>query len=131
MLSREDNECLTRTGAGTPMGALFRQYWLPVLLSEQLAERDGPPVRVKVLGEQLLAFRDSAGTVALVEPRCPHRGADLYFGRNEEGGIRCAYHGWKFDALGRCVQAPTVPAQAEARMCERARIRAMASRVRP
>ncbi len=124
MLSREDNECLTRTGAGTPMGALFRQYWLPVLLSEQLAERDGPPVRVKVLGEQLLAFRDSAGTVALVEPRCPHRGADLYFGRNEEGGIRCAYHGWKFDALGRCVQAPTVPAQAEARMCERARIRA-------
>ena len=124
MLSREDNERLTRTGPGTPMGALFRQYWIPVLLSEQVDERDGPPVRVKVLGEELIAFRDSAGTVALVEPRCPHRGADLYFGRNEAGGIRCAFHGWKFDAQGRCVETPTVPPEAAARMCEKARIRA-------
>ena len=124
MLSREDNERLTRTGPGTPMGALFRQYWIPVLLSEHVGERDGPPVRVKVLGEELIAFRDSAGTVALVEPRCPHRGADLYFGRNEAGGIRCAYHGWKFDAQGRCVETPTVPPEAAARMCEKARIRA-------
>lgn len=128
MLSREDNELLTRTGAGTPMGELFRHYWLPVLLAEQVAERDGPPVRVKVLGEELIAFRDSAGTVALLEPRCPHRGASLYFGRNEDGGIRCAYHGWKFEASGRCVEAPTVPPEVHAHVCDKARIRACPTR---
>ncbi|RYY94173.1 MAG: hypothetical protein EOO24_25305 [Comamonadaceae bacterium] len=89
MLSREDNEILTRTDRGTAMGSLFRSYWIPVLLSEQLPEPDGAPVRVKVLGEELVAFRDSSGEVGLIEPRCPHRGANLFFGRNEGGGIRC------------------------------------------
>jgi phenylpropionate dioxygenase-like ring-hydroxylating dioxygenase large terminal subunit len=130
MLSREDNEKLTRTGPGTPMGNVFRSYWLPVLLSEQLPDKDGPQVRVKILGEQLLAFRDSTGHVGLVEPRCPHRGADLYFGRNEEGGIRCAYHGWKFDTQGRCLDMPTVPAETARTMCSKARIRSYPTRER-
>jgi phenylpropionate dioxygenase-like ring-hydroxylating dioxygenase large terminal subunit len=128
MLTREENEMLTRTGAGTPMGELFRSYWIPVLLSEQLPERDGEPVRVTVLGEDLLAFRDSEGKVALIEPRCPHRGADLFFGRNEGGGIRCAYHGWKFNAHGDCLEMPTLPAETVPRMCEKARIRAYPTR---
>ena len=97
MLTQAQNEMLTRTGPGTAMGALFRRFWVPVLLSRELPEPDGPPVRVSVMGEELIAFRDSTGSVGLVEPRCPHRGANLFFGRNEEGGIRCAYHGWKFD----------------------------------
>jgi phthalate 4,5-dioxygenase len=108
MLSVEDNELLTRTGPGTGMGELFRRFWVPVLLARELPEPDCPPVRVTVLGEQLLAIRDSDDRLALVEPRCPHRGADLFFGRNEECGIRCAYHGWKFDVDGRCVDIPTM-----------------------
>lgn len=109
MLSATDNELLTRTGPGTPMGDLFRRFWMPVLLSRELPERDGPPVRLKVMGEDLLAFRDSEGRVGVVEPHCPHRGANLFFGRNEECGIRCAYHGWKFEVTGRCVDMPTIP----------------------
>ncbi|MDP3137402.1 MAG: Rieske 2Fe-2S domain-containing protein, partial [Burkholderiaceae bacterium] len=109
MLSRQDNERLTRTGPGTPMGALFRSFWIPVLLSREIAEPDCPPVRVKVMGEDLIAFRDSTGRPALVDPVCPHRGASLFFGRNEGGGIRCAYHGWKFDAEGRCMDLPSMP----------------------
>ena len=109
MLSREDNELLTRTGPGTPMGKLMRRYWFPVLLSEELPEPDGAPKRITVLGEKLLAFRDSAGKVGLVEERCPHRGASLFFGRNEEQGLRCVYHGWKFDVTGRCVDMPSEP----------------------
>jgi phthalate 4,5-dioxygenase oxygenase subunit len=128
MLSREDNEKLTRTGPGTPMGNVFRSYWLPVLLSEQLPDNDGPQVRVKILGEQLLAFRDSTGRVGLVEPRCPHRGADLYFGRNEDGGIRCAYHGWKFDTDGRCLDMPIVPVETAPTMCAKVRIRSYPTR---
>jgi phthalate 4,5-dioxygenase oxygenase subunit len=108
MLSAEDNERLTRTGAGTPMGELFRRFWVPVLLAREIPEPDCPPVRVTVLGEQLLAFRDSQNRIGLVEPTCPHRGANLFFGRNEECGIRCAYHGWKFDVSGRCVELPTM-----------------------
>jgi phenylpropionate dioxygenase-like ring-hydroxylating dioxygenase large terminal subunit len=108
MLTQAQNEMLTRTGPGTAMGALFRRFWMPVLLSRELPEPDGPPVRVKVLGEDLIAFRDSTGSVGLVEPRCPHRGANLFFGRNEEGGVRCAYHGWKFDVQGRCLDIPTM-----------------------
>ncbi|MEA2738542.1 MAG: phthalate 4,5-dioxygenase, partial [Acetobacteraceae bacterium] len=87
MLSEADNVLLTRTGPKTPMGDLFRRFWQPVLLSAELPERDGPPVRITVLGEDLRAFRASDGSVGLVSPRCPHRGADLFFGRNEEGGI--------------------------------------------
>jgi phenylpropionate dioxygenase-like ring-hydroxylating dioxygenase large terminal subunit len=128
MLSREDNEMLTRTDAGTPMGELFRSYWVPVLLSEQVPERDGAPVRVKVMGEELIAFRDSDGQVALTEPRCPHRGANLFFGRNEEGGIRCAFHGWKFNARGECVDMPTVPPETAEKMCDKARIKAYPTR---
>ena len=111
MLSAEDNELLTRTGAGTPMGELFRRFWLPVLLGQELpaAAADGPPVRVTVMGQDLVAFRDTEGRVGLLDPRCPHRGANLFFGRNEECGLRCAYHGWKFDVSGRCVDMPTMP----------------------
>jgi phenylpropionate dioxygenase-like ring-hydroxylating dioxygenase large terminal subunit len=112
MLTKAQNEMLTRTGPGTPMGALFRRFWMPVLLSRELPEQGGPPKRVTVLGEALIAFRDSDGVVGLVEPRCPHRGANLYFGRNEDGGIRCAYHGWKFDVRGRCLEIPTMPRDA-------------------
>lgn len=112
MLSAQDNELLTRTGAGTPMGEYFRRFWLPVALSEELPHADCDPVRVTVMGECLLAFRDSGGRVGLVSPRCPHRGADLWYGRNEEGGLRCAFHGWKFDVTGRCLDMPTVPADA-------------------
>ena len=109
MLSAEDNELLTRTGAETPMGRYFRRFWQPVALSEELAEPDCPPVRVRIMGEELIAFRDTQGRVGLVEGRCPHRGADLYFGRNEECGIRCVYHGWKFDVSGKAVDLPNVP----------------------
>jgi phenylpropionate dioxygenase-like ring-hydroxylating dioxygenase large terminal subunit len=112
MLSAADNELLTRTGAGTPMGELFRRFWTPVLLSSELPERDGPPKRVRVMGEDLIAFRDTGGRVGLVEPTCPHRGANLFWGRNEQHGIRCAFHGWKFDVDGKCLDTPCVPAGA-------------------
>jgi phthalate 4,5-dioxygenase oxygenase subunit len=123
MLTREQNETLTRTGPGTPMGALFRRFWLPALLSREVADRDGPPVRVTLLGEDLIAFRDSTGRVALTEARCPHRGANLFFGRNEECGIRCAYHGWKFDADGNCLDIPTMPHDNDAYEHLRARVK--------
>jgi phenylpropionate dioxygenase-like ring-hydroxylating dioxygenase large terminal subunit len=110
MLSAADNELLTRTGAGTPMGDMFRRFWTPVLLSQELPERDGPPVRVQVMGEDLIAFRDTGGRIGLVEPVCPHRGANLFWGRNEEHGLRCAFHGWKFDVEGKCLDTPCVPA---------------------
>ena len=109
MLSKADNEFLTRSGPGTPMGDLLRRFWMPALLSEELPERDGPPKKIKILGEDLLAFRATDGRVGIVEPHCPHRGANLYFGRNEECGLRCAFHGWKFDVDGNCVDLPTSP----------------------
>ncbi len=125
MLSAEDNATLTRTGPGTPMGDVFRSYWLPALLSRELPAPDCPPLRVTLLGEDFIAFRDSRGKVGLVEPRCPHRGASLFFVRVEECGLRCAYHGWKFDAAGRCVEIPTVAADVAERLKPRARIRAL------
>ena len=103
MLSREDNEILTRVGPGTPMGDLLRRYWIPACLSSEIVEPDGPPARVRLLGEDLVAFRDTAGRVGLIEEQCPHRGASLFYGRNEECGLRCTYHGWKFDVTGQCV----------------------------
>jgi phenylpropionate dioxygenase-like ring-hydroxylating dioxygenase large terminal subunit len=109
MLSRADNELLTQSGNGTPMGNLLRRFWMPALLSAELPERDGPPKKIKILGEDLLAFRDTEGRVGIVEPHCPHRGANLYYGRNEECGLRCAFHGWKFDVEGKCVDLPTSP----------------------
>jgi len=100
------NELLTRVGPGTEMGDLMRRYWLPVLLSSELQQADGPPVRVRLLGEDLVAFRDSNGDVGLLDHRCPHRGASLFYGRNEEGGLRCVYHGWKFSVSGKCLDVP-------------------------
>ena len=109
MLSRDDNERVTRVGPGTPMGNTMRRYWLPALLAWELPEPDCPPVRVKLLGEELVAFRDSRGRIGLLDERCPHRRASLFFGRNEECGLRCVYHGWKFDVDGRCVDMMNEP----------------------
>ena len=109
MLSKEDNELVTNTNPGTPMGELFRRFWLPVALSEELPGPDCVPVRVKVLGEDLIAFRDTDGNVGLVDAYCPHRGAPMFFGRNEEDGLRCVYHGWKFDVDGECIDLPNAP----------------------
>jgi phthalate 4,5-dioxygenase oxygenase subunit len=102
-------ETLVRTGPGTPMGNLLRRYWVPVLMSREIAEPDGPQVRVQILGEKLLAFRDTDGEVGLIGEFCSHRGVSLYFGRNEENGIRCAYHGLKFSRTGECVDVPSAP----------------------
>jgi phthalate 4,5-dioxygenase len=109
MLSREENEILTRVGSGTPMGRTLRRYWLPALLASEIPEPDDPPVRVRLLGESLVAFRDSEGRVGLLEELCPHRLASLYFGRNEECGLRCVYHGWKFDVTGQCTDMMNEP----------------------
>jgi phthalate 4,5-dioxygenase oxygenase subunit len=111
LLSPQDNETLTRVGPSTPMGNLLRRYWMPALLSSELPSPDCPPVRVRILGEDLVAFRDSDGKTGLFQRACPHRGASLFFGRNEELGLRCVYHGWKFDATGACVDMPSEPAE--------------------
>ena len=126
MLSAGDNELLTRTGPGRPMNELFRRFWMPVALSQELPEPDGAPVRIQVMDEDLVAFRATDGRVGLVDPRCPHRGANLFFGRNEECGLRCAYHGWKFDVSGRCVDMPTMPP--ESRFRDKVRITAYPTR---
>ncbi|QHE84580.1 aromatic ring-hydroxylating dioxygenase subunit alpha [Hydrogenophaga sp. BPS33] len=117
MLKKEQNELVTRTSAGTPMGEMFRRYWLPALLSEELAEPDGPPVRVQLLGERLIAIRDTQGRLGVMDEFCAHRGVSLWFGRNEENGLRCPYHGWKYDVSGRCVDVPSEPEGS--RLCER------------
>jgi phthalate 4,5-dioxygenase len=109
MLSYEDNQLISRVGPGTPMGDLFRLFWLPALVPDRLPDPDGPPVRLRILGEDLVAFRDSTGKVGFIQKHCPHRGASLFFGRNEEEGLRCVYHGWKFDASGACVDMPNEP----------------------
>ena len=109
MLSREDNELLCKVGPGTPTGALLRQYWIPALMSSELPERDAAPVRVRLLGENLIAFRVTSGKIGLIQNHCPHRGASLFFGRNEEEGLRCVYHGWKFSCEGHCVDMPNEP----------------------
>jgi nitrite reductase/ring-hydroxylating ferredoxin subunit len=111
MLTQEDNDILTRVGPGTLMGNLLRRYWQPALLSSELPAADCPPLRVRLLGEDLIAFRDTNGDVGLVANACPHRGASLFFGRNEEAGLRCVYHGWKFDTSGACVDMPSEPAE--------------------
>ena len=109
MLTTEENELMCRVGAGTPTGDLIRHYWLPAIMSSEVLENDGPPLRVRLLGEDLVAFRDTHGRVGLVDDRCPHRGAGMFFGRNEEGGLRCVYHGWKYDVTGRCIDMPNAP----------------------
>ena len=109
MLSRDENELLTRVGPGTPMGETMRRYWMPALLSWELPGPDCDPVRLRLLGEDLVAFRDSAGRIGVVDEACPHRLASLWLGRNEEGGLRCVYHGWKFTVDGTCVDLPSEP----------------------
>src|SRR5690349_9465622 len=111
MLSARNNEQITRTGPGTPMGEYLRRYWLPAITSREVPEPDRPPIRVKLLNEGLIAFRTTSGTVGLIQNACPHRGASLFFGRNEEEGLRCVYHGWKFDVEGNCTDMPSEPAE--------------------
>ncbi len=109
MLRKEQNDLLTQTGPGTPMGRMFRAHWLPALLAEELSEPECPPVRVKLLSERLLAWRDTQGRLALTDEFCAHRGVSLWFGRNEENGLRCPYHGWKYDHTGQCIEVPSEP----------------------
>lgn len=109
MLSREENYLLTRTGPGTPMGDLLRRYWIPALLSEEIPEPDCHPVQVRILGEELIAFRDTQGRIGLLGEHCSHRGTSLLYGRNEECGLRCIYHGWKYDVEGNVVDTPAEP----------------------
>ncbi len=111
MLTQEHNDFLTGVGPGTPMGNLLRRFWMPALLSEDLPEPDCAPKRVRLLSEDMVAFRDSSGQVGLVANACPHRGASMFFGRNEEDGLRCVYHGWKFDLAGTCTDMPNEPAE--------------------
>ena len=115
MLTREENEFITRTGPGTPMGEFWRRFWAPALLPSELPEPDCPPVRLRLLGEDLVAFRDTSGKVGLLAANCPHRGASLFFGRNEEQGLRCVYHGWKYDVTGQCVDMPNEPPESNFR----------------
>lgn len=107
MMTREQSDFMTQTGPGTPMGNLFRRYWWPALKSEELPEPGCAPVRVKLLCETLLAYRDTSGNYALIDEFCAHRGVSLWFGRAEETGIRCPYHGWKYDNNGQCVEIPS------------------------
>jgi phthalate 4,5-dioxygenase oxygenase subunit len=108
-MKAEQNELLTRTAPGTAMGELFRRYWIPALLAWELPEPDCPPVRVQLLSERMIAFRDSNGKLGLLDEFCAHRGVSLFYGRNEECGLRCPYHGWKYDVTGQCVEVPSEP----------------------
>ncbi|HLH78248.1 MAG TPA: Rieske 2Fe-2S domain-containing protein [Candidatus Binataceae bacterium] len=120
MATPRESEILTRVGPGTPMGNLMRQYWIPAAMSWELAA-DGDPMRLMLLGERLIAFRDSTGRVGVMDHRCPHRCASLFFGRNEQGGLRCVYHGWKFGADGSCLEMPNVPPEYDYKHKVRAR----------
>ena len=121
MLKREHNDLLTQTDPGTPMGRMFRCYWLPAMLASELPEDGCPPVRLKLLGERLLAIRDGQGRYGLIDEFCPHRRASLWFGKVEDDGIRCAYHGWKYDAGGKCTDIPSEPEGSE--LCQRVKMR--------
>src|SRR5579871_5866933 len=110
MLTKEQNDLITLTGPGTPMGELMRRYWIPALLTEEVPEPDCPPVQVRILGEELVAFRDSSGRVGLLAEHCSHRGTSLFYGRNEHCGLTCIYHGWKYDAEGQVLDTPAEPA---------------------
>jgi phenylpropionate dioxygenase-like ring-hydroxylating dioxygenase large terminal subunit len=110
MLTEEDNDIVCHVGPGTLLGNLLRRYWTPALLSDEVPTPDCNPVKVRILGEDLVAFRDSDGRVGLMDSCCPHRGSGMFFGRNEENGLRCVYHGWKFDYSGQCTDMPSEPA---------------------
>jgi phenylpropionate dioxygenase-like ring-hydroxylating dioxygenase large terminal subunit len=114
MTTAGENELLTRIGPGTPMGALMREYWMPVARSDEIAP-GGSPLRLAAMGERLVAFRDGAGRIGVIDHRCPHRAASLFYGRNEDGGLRCIYHGWKFGLDGRCTDMPNLPPDQEFR----------------
>jgi phthalate 4,5-dioxygenase len=120
MLRKEQNDLLTQTAPGTAMGDFFRCYWVPALLAEELPENDCPPVRVKLLSERMIAFRDSEGRYGLIDEFCAHRGVSLWFGRNEHGGIRCPYHGWKYDYTGQCLEVPSEPV--ESGFCQKVKL---------
>lgn len=109
MMTAEENDLLTRVTGDAPMGALMRRHWIPALLSEEVAEPDGAPVRARLLGQNLVIFRDSEGRLGALDELCPHRRASLVYGRNEECGLRCLYHGWKFDVEGNCVDMLSEP----------------------
>ena len=128
MLKHEDNLMLTQVGSGTPMGNLLRYFWMPALLEEEVKEPDCAPVRLRLLGEDLVAFRDSDGRVGILDAYCPHRRVHLYFGRNEECGLRCVYHGWKFDVTGQCTDMPSEPPGSD--FARKVRIASYPTRVR-
>src|SRR3979411_2059040 len=113
MLSKEDNDLVTQVGPGTPMGNLMREYWVPAMLSSELPTPDADPVGRLLLGEKLIPSRDSSGKVGLLQNHCPHRGASLFFGRNEEAGLRCVYHGWEFDTAANCGDMANKPAESD------------------
>src|SRR6266536_2062659 len=115
MLTKEDNDIVTRVGPGTVMGNLLRRYWTPACLSSEIPDPDCTPVRVRILAEDLVAFRDTSGRAGLMDVNCPHRGTSMFFGRNEEDGLRCIYHGWKFDINGQCVDMPSEPPESNFR----------------
>ena len=123
MLRKEQSDLLTQTGPGTPMGRMFRSYWIPALLAGELPENDCPPVRVKLLSERLIAFRDSQNRLGLIDEFCAHRGVSLWFGRNEENGLRCPYHGWKYDVTGQCIEIPSEQPD-NPRLCQRMKLKA-------
>ncbi len=120
MLRKGMSDILTQTGPETPGGRLFRSYWIPALEASELPENDCPPVRVKLLSERLVAFRDSDGRYGLIDEFCAHRGVSLWFGRNEDSGIRCPYHGWKYDHTGQCTEVPSEAA--ESGVCEKIKL---------
>lgn len=120
MLTKQDNDLLTRTGPQTPMGDLFRRFWQPALLAEELPEADCPPVRVQLCSERLIAFRDSQNRLGLIDEFCAHRRVSLWFGRNEESGLRCPYHGWKYDVFGNCVE---VPSEVNPKFCQQIKLK--------
>ncbi|MEA2950725.1 MAG: phthalate 4,5-dioxygenase [Alphaproteobacteria bacterium] len=128
MLTDEQNEFVTRTGPGTPTGTLFRRYWIPIMQSSELPEPECPPVRIKLLSERLLAFRDTNGKLGLIDEFCAHRGVSLWFGRNEEGGLRCPYHGWKYAVTGECLEVPSEPA--ESGFCKKIKLKSYPCRER-
>lgn len=126
MLSREENDLLTRVEGDAPMGRIMRAHWMPALLSEEIAEPDGAPVKLRLLGEDLVAFRDSDGRVGILDEHCPHRRASLAYGRNEDCGLRCLYHGWKFDVHGQCVEMASEPG--DTGLCEKTTTKAYPTR---
>src|SRR2546423_6398591 len=126
MMTTKENDLLCRVEGDAPMGRMMRRYWLPACLSEEVEEPDGTPLRVRLLGEDLVVFRDSSGRLGVMNERCPHRGASLSYGRNEENGLRCLYHGWKFDVDGNVVEMPSEPV--ESGLCAKVKHRAYPSR---